>query len=134
MSKRMGAFGRTLLRQLVRVIENGDIKEVESIWDYLLTYKKQFDQGIDAIESSTINLVDDEISRILTKREWQLYSFLHQQRGKIVSNEEIIHAIWGSRTLDPSALGQLLKRVVNKAEPYGIKIHNSRGEGYWMEE
>lgn len=133
MTKRIGTFGKTLVNQLVLAIEVGTPEQVQAFWVYIEMYKKQFDLGLDVIDSSNFNLVDNEILRSLTAKELHLYSLLRQSRGKVVSSKEILLAIWGNSDVIPYNLENLLEKLKKKVEHCGVVIRNSDDNGYWME-
>jgi DNA-binding response OmpR family regulator len=69
----------------------------------------------------------------LTKREFQLLSFMIRHAGKVLSRERILHYVWGSdtdvtfNTIDATV--KLLRKKID--DPFQAKvIQNVRGRGY----
>ena len=69
----------------------------------------------------------------LTKNEFKILQFLIQNRGKIVSREDIMECLWDSESfIDDNTLSVNITRLRNKLEEIELKelIETKRGQGY----
>ncbi len=85
------------------------------------------------IDKSTIEKEDDVIE--LTKNELRILKFLVQNRGKIVSREEIMECLWDSESfIDDNTLTVNMTRLRNKLEELHLKelLETKRGQGYML--
>ncbi len=83
------------------------------------------------LSNSTIIKNDKKID--LTKNELKILKYLTEQRGKIVSREEIMEYLWDSESfVDDNTLSVNMTRLRNKLEELGLKelIETKRGQGY----
>lgn len=85
------------------------------------------------IENSTIQKNGKSIE--LTKNEYKILRYLTQNRGKIVSREEIMDCLWESESfIDDNTLSVNITRLRTKLEELGLKelIETRRGQGYLL--
>jgi DNA-binding winged helix-turn-helix (wHTH) protein len=80
----------------------------------------------------------------LSDLEFRLLKALYRQSPEIVSNEQLIEAIWpdadesdGSEAYDKQNLRKLVARLRERLETPGVEEHealvrNARGRGYWL--
>lgn len=83
------------------------------------------------ISNSTIEKNDKIIE--LTKNEYKILRYLIENRGKIVSREEIMDSLWESESfIDDNTLSVNITRLRNKLEELNLKelIETRRGQGY----
>lgn len=69
----------------------------------------------------------------LTKNEYRILKYLVQNRGKIISREEIMDCLWESESfIDDNTLSVNITRLRNKLEELRLKdiIETRRGQGY----
>ena len=69
----------------------------------------------------------------LTKNEYKILKYLVQNRGKIVSREEIMECLWESESfIDDNTLTVNITRLRNKLEELELKelLETKRGQGY----
>ncbi len=69
----------------------------------------------------------------LTKNEYKILKFLLQNRGKIVSREDIMECLWESESfIDDNTLTVNITRLRNKLEELKLKelLETKRGQGY----
>lgn len=69
----------------------------------------------------------------LTKNEFRILKYLVQNRGKIVSREDIMECLWDSESfIDDNTLTVNITRLRNKMGEIGLKeiIETRRGQGY----
>ena len=69
----------------------------------------------------------------LTKNEYKILKYLVQNRGKIVSREEIMECLWESESfIDDNTLTVNVTRLRNKLEELELKelLETKRGQGY----
>lgn len=83
------------------------------------------------ISKSILQKEEKEIE--LTKNEFRILRYLVQNRGKIVSREEIMECLWDSESfIDDNTLTVNITRLRNKMEELDLKdlIETKRGQGY----
>ena len=83
------------------------------------------------ISKSILQREEKEIE--LTKNEFRILRYLVQNRGKIVSREEIMECLWDSESfIDDNTLTVNITRLRNKMEEIDLKdlIETKRGQGY----
>ncbi|GFG64661.1 DNA-binding response regulator [Mycobacterium kubicae] len=67
----------------------------------------------------------------LTATELRLLRFLVEQRGRIVSANQILNAVWGYDAYDPNLVQVHVSGLRRKLEAHGPRIlHTARGIGY----
>ena len=69
----------------------------------------------------------------LTKNEYKILKYLVQNRGKIVSREDIMECLWESESfIDDNTLTVNITRLRNKLEELKLKelLETKRGQGY----
>ena len=69
----------------------------------------------------------------LTKNEYKILKYLVQNRGKIVSREDIMECLWESESfIDDNTLTVNIARLRNKLEELELKelLETKRGQGY----
>mgnify|MGYP003184272432 FL=1 len=69
----------------------------------------------------------------LTKNEFKIIYYLAQNRGKIVSREELMNYLWDSEMfVDDNTLTVNITRIRNKLEEINLKdiLETRRGQGY----
>ncbi len=85
------------------------------------------------ISNSTIMKNDKVIE--LTKNEYRILKYLLENRGKIISREEIMDCLWESESfIDDNTLSVNITRLRNKLEELGLKdiIETRKGQGYML--
>ena len=83
------------------------------------------------LSKSTIENDRKEIE--LTKNEFKILYYLVQNRGKIVSREELMNYLWDSEMfVDDNTLTVNITRIRNKLEEVNLKdiLETRRGQGY----
>lgn len=83
------------------------------------------------ISKSTVQKDKKEIE--LTRNEFKILKYLVQNRGKIVSREDIMECLWESESfIDDNTLTVNITRLRNKLEEIDLKdlIQTKRGQGY----
>ena len=69
----------------------------------------------------------------LTATELRLLAYLADQRGRLVSKEQILTAVWGYDAYDPNLVQVYISALRRKLEAHGPRIlHTSRGIGYQL--
>lgn len=105
---------------LRRTNSNNEAKEKINAKDFILN-----------ISNSTIEKNDKIIE--LTKNEYKILKYLIENRGKIVSREDIMDSLWESESfIDDNTLSVNITRLRNKLEELDLKelIETKRGQGY----
>jgi len=70
----------------------------------------------------------------LTKKEFEIFKLLLENRGTVFSREDILHRVWGNdiivtnRTVDVN-----IARIRNKIGSYSANLRNKTGYGYFFE-
>lgn len=83
------------------------------------------------ISNSTITKNDKTID--LTRNEYKILKYLIENRGKIVSREDIMDCLWESESfIDDNTLSVNITRLRTKLEELGLQdlIETKRGQGY----
>ena len=75
-------------------------------------------------------LLNKEIQ--LTKKEYGILEYLAVNKGRIISNEELIESVWESETDLFSNSFKVHINTLRKKLPYNI-IKNAKGQGYYVE-
>ncbi len=105
---------------LRRTSHDLDTKDVINAKDFILN-----------MSNSTIEKNGKSIE--LTKNEYRILKYLTQNRGKIVSREDIMDCLWESESfIDDNTLSVNVTRLRTKLEELGLKelIETRRGQGY----
>lgn len=93
--------------------------------------KIDFSNFILNLSKSSIEKDGKEIE--LTKNEFKIIYYLAQNRGKIVSREELMNYLWDSEMfVDDNTLTVNITRIRNKLEEINLKdiLETRRGQGY----
>lgn len=93
--------------------------------------KIDFNNFILNLSKSSIEKDGKEIE--LTKNEFKIIYYLAQNRGKIVSREELMNYLWDSEMfVDDNTLTVNITRIRNKLEEINLKdiLETRRGQGY----
>ncbi len=83
------------------------------------------------LSNSTIQKGNKTIE--LTKNEYKILKYLVENRGKIVSREDIMETLWESESfIDDNTLSVNITRLRNKLQELNLKelIETRRGQGY----
>ncbi len=117
-----------LLAKIVSVLRrtnnNLDVKDIINAKDFILN-----------MSNSTVEKNGKIIE--LTKNEYKILKYLTQNRGKIVSREDIMDCLWESESfIDDNTLSVNITRLRTKLEELGLKelIETRRGQGYILKE
>ena len=90
--------------------------------------------GSSSVSWKALSVLQKEEKEIeLTKNEFRILRYLVQNRGKIVSREEIMECLWDSESfIDDNTLTVNVTRLRNKMEEIDLKdlIETKRGQGY----
>jgi DNA-binding response OmpR family regulator len=88
------------------------------------------------IDFTARKLATDGAEVPLTAREWGVLELLASRRGRVVSRDELLEALWGEQGPEASAsLGVIMSRLRRKLghAPGGWRVSTVRGEGYRFE-
>ncbi len=67
----------------------------------------------------------------LTATEFRVLSYLADQRGRVVSKDQILSAVWGYDAYDPNLVEVYISALRRKLEAHGPRmLHTVRGIGY----
>lgn len=67
---------------------------------------------------------------LLSSREYKILKLFLDNKGKILSNEQIINCIWGVAYANSGMLRVAIKRLRSKIDPQGQYLITVRGKGY----
>ena len=93
----------------------------------------KIDAGDFIINLSNSTIIKDGKEIDLTKNELKILKYLNENRGKIVSREEIMDYLWESNSfIDDNTLTVNITRLRNKLEELNLKelLETKRGQGY----
>lgn len=82
---------------------------------------------------SNNTITKNDITIDLTKNEYKILKYLIENRGKIVSREDIMECLWESESfIDDNTLSVNITRLRTKLEELNLKdlIETKRGQGY----
>ena len=85
------------------------------------------------LDISNNTITKNDITIDLTKNEYKILKFLVENRGKIVSREDIMECLWESESfIDDNTLSVNITRLRTKLEELNLKdlIETKRGQGY----
>lgn len=105
---------------LRRTNMTGEINDRIDATDFILNTAK-----------STIEKQEQSIE--LTRNEYKILKYMLENRGKIVSREDIMECLWESESfIDDNTLTVNMTRLRNKLEELGLKelLQTKRGQGY----
>ncbi len=108
------------IASLLRRKDSNAIKDKIDAKDFILN-----------LSNSTIERSGKTIE--LTKNEYKILKYLIENRGKIVSREDIMECLWESESfIDDNTLSVNITRLRNKLEELDLKelIETKRGQGY----
>ncbi len=108
------------IASLLRRTDGNAIKDKIDAKDFILN-----------LSNSTIERSGKTIE--LTKNEYKILKYLIENRGKIVSREDIMECLWESESfIDDNTLSVNITRLRNKLEELDLKelIETKRGQGY----
>jgi len=107
----------------------GKLKNVE--------LKLQKQNNIINFASLTINtdnsdIFKDGIKIDLSPREYKMFRLFIDNKGKILTNEQIINCVWGIAYANAGMLRVAIKRLRNKVDPDNKYLKTIRGKGYML--
>lgn len=108
------------INSLLRRSNNKDLKDKINAKDFILN-----------MSNSTI--IKDDRTIDLTRNEYKILKYLIENRGKIVSREDIMECLWESESfIDDNTLSVNITRLRTKLEELELKglIETKRGQGY----
>lgn len=112
------------IASLIRRTNSSIVKDKIDAKDFILN-----------ISNSTIEKDGKVIE--LTKNEYKILKYLTENRGKIVSREDIMDSLWESESfIDDNTLNVNITRLRTKLEELSLKgiIETRRGQGYILKE
>lgn len=110
------------IASILRRTNMGEIQEKIDAKDFILNISKSI-------------IEKDEKIIELTKNEFRILKFLVQNRGKIVSRDEIMECLWDNESfIDDNTLTVNITRLRNKLEEIQLKdlLVTKRGQGYML--
>ena len=83
-----------------------------------------------SISRDCYELVKNQTRINLTTREFQLFLYLYDNRGKVLSREQIFDAVWGTDFSDIGSVNVAIKALRDKIDPDNHYIKTVWGIGY----
>lgn len=102
--------------------------------------KPQWKPGLHLeVESRRVRVGHAEVDPPLSPAQFRLLQLLWNARGRVVSREEIVAAVWGeacAEGVSEQAIDALVRRLKERLAPYGASdvIVTVRGHGFRLEE
>lgn len=84
------------------------------------------------INIDTYEIYNDEVKIELSSKEYKLLRLFIDNKGKILTNEQIINCVWGVAYANAGMLRVAIKRLRNKIDPDNIYLKTIRGKGYLL--
>lgn len=108
------------INSLLRRACNNDTKDKINVKDFILNM-------------SNCTITKDDKTIDLTRNEYKILKYLIENRGKIVSREDMMDCLWESESfIDDNTLSVNITRLRTKLEELGLQdlIETKRGQGY----
>ncbi|MDD4088270.1 MAG: response regulator transcription factor [Tissierellia bacterium] len=86
--------------------------------------------GTLTINTDSSEVYKDEIKIELSPREYKMFRLFIDNKGKILTNEQIINCVWGIAYANAGMLRVAIKRLRNKIDPDNKYLKTIRGKGY----
>lgn len=112
-------------------------KDVEAILHMVSAkFKKEISKDVENLEeksrikfnSKTKELLVEDMRINLTKREVKLFELLYNNKGNVVTSEQVATDIWETLEVNSSTIRDLIMRLRKKLK--GVEIKNLSGVGY----
>lgn len=84
------------------------------------------------INTDSTEVYKDEIKIELSPREYKILRLFIDNKGKILTNEQIINCVWGIAYANAGMLRVAIKRLRNKIDPDNTYLKTIRGKGYML--
>ena len=83
-----------------------------------------------AINIDSTEVYKDGMKIELSPREYKMLRLFIDNKGKILTNEQIINCVWGIAYANAGMLRVAIKRLRNKIDPDNEYLKTIRGKGY----
>lgn len=83
-----------------------------------------------AINIDSTEVYKDGIKIELSSREYKMFRLFIDNKGKILTNEQIINCVWGIAYANAGMLRVAIKRLRSKIDPDSEYLKTIRGKGY----
>lgn len=84
------------------------------------------------INIDTYEVYTDEIKIELSPREYKMLRLFIDNKGKILTSEQIINCVWGVAYANAGMLRVAIKRLRNKIDPNNAYLKTIRSKGYML--
>ncbi|MGD9567026.1 MAG: winged helix-turn-helix domain-containing protein [Sedimentibacter sp.] len=84
------------------------------------------------INIDTYEAYNNELKIELSPREFKMLRLFIDNKGKILTNEQIINCVWGIAYANAGMLRVAIKRLRNKIDPDNKYLKTIRGKGYLL--
>src|SRR5258705_976182 len=101
-----------------------------------LTPPARLERAGTTIDFTARRLTKEGVEVPLTAREWGVLEVLASRRGRVVSREDLLEALWGEQSTEASAsLDVIMSRLRRKLgdAPDRYRVSTVRGQGYRFE-
>lgn len=85
-----------------------------------------------AINIDSSEVYKDEKKIELSPKEYKMLRLFIDNKGKILTNEQIINCVWGIAYANAGMLRVAIKRLRNKIDPDNTCLKTIRGKGYML--
>jgi len=86
------------------------------------------------INTDSSEVCRDEIKIDLSPREYKMFHLFIDNKGKTLTNEQIINCVWGIAYANAGMLRVAIKRLRNKIDPDNKYLKTIRGKGYMLKD
>lgn len=86
------------------------------------------------INADSSNVYKDGITINLSEKEYKMLRLFVDNKGKVLTNEQIINCVWGVAYANAGMLRVAINRLRNKVDPNNKYIKTIRGKGYILED
>lgn len=96
--------------------------------------KNTINYGPFTINTDSSEVYRGEIKIDLSPREYKMFLLFIDNKGKVLTSEQIINCVWGIAYADAGMLRVAIKRLRNKIDPNNKCLKTIRGKGYILKD
>jgi len=94
--------------------------------------KNVINYGLLTINTDSSEVYRDKVKIDLSPKEYKMFHLFIDNKGKILTNEQIINCVWGIAYANAGMLRVSIKRLRNKVDPDNKYLKTIRGKGYML--
>lgn len=121
-SHKDNTYKQISIEEFVEKLKNNEIKIRKKL--NILNYASL------AINIDSTEVYKDGIKIELSPREYKMLRLFVDNKGKILTNEQIINCVWGIAYANAGMLRVAIKRLRSKIDPGNEFLKTVRGKGY----